>query len=115
MKFTKLKKRAEFVNVSKKGDFVATYGFILQYIENDLGIIRVGYTATKRLGGAVVRNRIKRRFRAIIQEFSAKIEVKTGYDLVLIGRTSGIERDFLVLKKDLSYAFKKASILKSEK
>jgi ribonuclease P protein component len=68
---------------------------------------RVGFTVTKKIGNAVVRNRMKRRFRALAREF---IPAKglPGADHVMIGRSGGIERDFALLRSDLSRALERA-------
>jgi ribonuclease P protein component len=64
---------------------------------------RVGFTVTKKIGNAVVRNRMKRRFRALAREILPS-EGYAGSDHVMIGRAGGIERDFAVLRQDLSRA-----------
>ncbi len=64
---------------------------------------RVGFTVTKKIGGAVVRNRMKRRFRALAREI-VPAEGFSGADHVMIGRSSGIERDFALLRSDLTGA-----------
>ena len=68
--------------------------------------MRVGFTVTKKIGGAVVRNRIKRRFRALAREI-VSLEGVEGADHILIGRTKGIERDFATLRNELVGALKK--------
>ena len=68
--------------------------------------IRVGFTVTKKIGNAVVRNRMKRRFRALARELVATRGF-LGSDHVLIGRSSGIERDYSVLQQELGRALDK--------
>ena len=58
---------------------------------------RVGFTVTKKIGNAVVRNRMKRRFRALAREILPEGGI-AGADHVVIGRAGGIERDFAVLR-----------------
>ena len=58
--------------------------------------MRVGFTVTKKIGGAVVRNRMKRRFRALAREI-VPAKGFAGADHVMIGRAKGIERDFALL------------------
>ena len=70
--------------------------------------VRVGYTVTKKIGNAVVRNRMKRRFRALARDVVAR-EGIAGADHVLIGRAGGIERDFATLGSDLSRALAKVA------
>ena len=74
--------------------------------DDDNEAIRVGYTVTKKIGNAVVRNRIKRRFRALAQEILPTMGV-AGADHVLIGRADGLTRDFAKLKADLVKALAK--------
>jgi ribonuclease P protein component len=63
--------------------------------------MRVGFTVTKKIGGAVVRNRMKRRFRALAREIIAAKGI-SGSDHVMIGRAKGVERDFSLLRSELA-------------
>ena len=65
--------------------------------------MRVGFTVTKKIGGAVVRNRMKRRFRALAREL-VPAKGLAGADHVIIGRAKGIERDFALLRSELADA-----------
>lgn len=68
--------------------------------------MRIGYTVTRKIGNAVVRNRMKRRFRALARELLPEGGVR-GADHVLIGRGGGIERDFGLLRAELAKALRK--------
>lgn len=83
-------------------------GFVLLVRERGDGdpTMRIGYTVTKKIGGAVVRNRMKRRFRALARELLPESGVR-GADHVLIGRAGGIERDFALLRAELAKALGK--------
>ena len=85
-------------------------GFVLQVRARGDGdpAIRVGYTVTKKIGNAVVRNRMKRRFRALAREHLPMLGI-SGADHVLIGRAGGIERDFSALSVELQRALAKAA------
>ena len=67
---------------------------------------RVGFTVTKKIGGAVVRNRMKRRLRALAHEILPARGIP-GADHVLIGRSGGIERDFAQLRHELAGALER--------
>lgn len=80
-------------------------GFVLLVRPRDDGdpMIRLGITVTKKIGNAVVRNRMKRRFRALAREVLA-VDGVAGADHVLIGRAGGVERDFGDLRTELTKA-----------
>ena len=65
--------------------------------------MRVGFTVTRKIGGAVIRNRMKRRFRALARELVPAKGVP-GADHVMIGRAKGVERDFGLLRSELADA-----------
>jgi ribonuclease P protein component len=83
-------------------------GFVLlvREREDDDPTMRLGITVTKKIGNAVVRNRMKRRFRAIAREILPE-QGFTGADHVLIGRAGGIERPFDSLRAEFSKALTK--------
>ena len=67
---------------------------------------RVGFTVTKALGGAVIRNRIRRRLKAAVGELLSQCS-QSGHDYVIIARASARDRSFCDLKKDLEQAFQR--------
>lgn len=68
--------------------------------------MRIGYTVTKKIGNAAVRNRMKRRLRALAREL-LPTGGTAGADHVLIGRKDGIERNFAKLRGELAKALAK--------
>lgn len=104
-----LKKRSEFLAVAKGGR-LARRAFVLQAIERDTaqdrqsGKARVGFTVTKKVGNAVVRNRVKRRLRAAVREVAHC--ARPGVDYVLIGRQGALDADFRVIVDELAAALK---------
>ena len=104
-----IRKRADFL-AANRGLRVARAGFVL-LVNRDAageGAMRHGITVTKKIGGAVVRNRMKRRFRALLREL-LPIHGIAAADHVLIGREGGIERDFGLLRQELMAALDRAS------
>lgn len=104
--FVTLKKRKHFQAVSK-GHRTFGNGLILQALPRNPSTgkeIRVGFTCSKKVGGAVVRNRAKRRLRAIAQMVIPRAGLD-GWDYVLIGRAKNtVGLSFDQLKADLNQA-----------
>ena len=75
---------------------------------DDSDAIRVGYTVTKKVGNAVVRNRMKRRLRALARDL-LPVRGLPGADHVLIGRNDGIDRDFALLRGEFERALQKVA------
>ena len=85
-----------------------TDGFILLARDRaDQGPVRVGFTVTKKIGSAVVRNRMKRRLREVAR--ASLGDAPPGYDFVFIGRDGGRTRDFALLVEDARRALEKAT------
>ena len=105
--YSVIKKRSDFL-AANRGKRYATPGFVLlvRDRQDDNPAIRLGITITKKVGNAVIRNRMRRRFRALAQEMLAD-KGKAGADHILIGRDSGIERDFDALRADMVKALAK--------
>ena len=106
-----LRQRREFVNVAKKGRKYAAPGLVLQALNrlddqrsNDglvtSSAVRIGFTVTRKVGNAVVRNRVKRRLRAVASQIPP-IHFRGNFDLVLVGRAETKSRSFEELKQDL--------------
>jgi ribonuclease P protein component len=106
MKIVSLKNRKDFLKTAASGKKAVAKGLVLQVLEHPQSSpdsIRIGFTATKKLGNAVVRNRIKRRLRALVADVMPT-RAKNSYDYVIIGRQSALDRGFEELKKDLKFA-----------
>ena len=106
---TRLKRRAEFLRVAGRGSKAPTPGLVLQALRRgDDAPARLGFTVTKKVGNAVVRNRMKRRMRELVRA-AFPSGAKVGFDYVMIGRDGGIERDFTMLAMELGKALAKVA------
>ena len=97
-----IKKRSDFL-AANRGKRYATPGFVLLVFDrrDDDPAKRLGITITKKVGNAVVRNRMRRRFRALAMEMLGDLG-RVGADHILIGRDGGIERDFGDLRAEMA-------------
>jgi ribonuclease P protein component len=113
----RLKRRPEFLRVAATRKKWAAPGLILQVRAHPADgeparaddFLRVGFTASKKVGNSVQRNRVKRRLRALSSEI-LPVHAKPGFDLVLIGRRETINRPWLKLVDDLLKALDKMGI-----
>lgn len=110
----RLKRRAEFLRVAGKGRKIAMPGLVLQTLpRNDDNPARLGFTVTKKVGNAVVRNRTRRRLREAARLLLAAAPV-TGADLVLVGRDKTRARPFALLIDDLRQALARCGLPKAD-
>lgn len=95
-----IKKRCDFVRLTKEGVHYVSPSFIVQLYRKDMGCIRIGVTATKKLGNAVVRNRAKRRLRVLSRQLFDG-QCPDSWDIVFVGRRRVIEKPFSALLLEL--------------
>jgi len=109
IKVETLKKRADFLAL-RSGDKTGAPGFLMvKRPRGDGGdLVRIGLTVTKKLGGAVARNRIKRRLRAAAREVFPEL-AEEGCDYVLIARAPAATREFARLLDDMKRALLRLS------
>lgn len=106
-------KRADFL-AANRGLRVARSGFVLLTQPNQGQGKRFGITVTKKVGNAVVRNRIKRRFRELLRDALPDAGLPD-HDHVLIGRAGSIERDFHLMRSELAEALSRAAAGKGDR
>jgi ribonuclease P protein component len=123
----RLKRRAEFLQVAAANRKWVAPGLILQVrrqpspdSESDdapraarpervRGPVRVGFTASRKVGNAVQRNRARRRLRAVAQQVLDR-HAEPGTDFVLIARPATVDRDYQALVGDLVAGLKRLKL-----
>ena len=112
MKLQTLKKRKDFIKLNKFGKKYHSINFILQKYTNlyqeEVGL-KFGFTATKKLGNAVIRNRAKRRMRSLITFFLKKDEniFESNSSYVLVAKKPLIKASFTNLKDEIKKSLNK--------
>jgi len=114
-----LKRRADFLRVAATRRRFVTPGFILQAAartpdQSPTDVAagpgpRVGFTASRKVGGAVIRNRAKRRLREIVRAVMPAL-AQASVDYVLVARQEAVSRDFALLQDDLRRALKRIDL-----
>ncbi len=114
MAISRLKRRPEYLLVAGSGQKAAAPSLVLQARKRDkAGDMRVGFTASRRVGGAVARNRAKRRLRAVAEDVMPNYAVPD-CDYVLIARSATLHRPYGALRGDLKGALKRLGLCKND-
>ncbi len=109
----RLKRRADFLLVAGTRRKYVTPAFVLQAREReatppselDTGAVRIGFTATKKIGSSVARNRARRRLREAARA-TLPHSANAGFDYVLVARADSLKRDYATIVAELHTALK---------
>lgn len=115
----RLKRRREFLAVQRADRKWATPGMVVQARERKNGETsddapRVGFTASRKVGNAVERNRVRRRLKACVAALAPDM-LRPGLDIVVIARRGALERHFADLEADLRFSLKKLKSLRANR
>jgi ribonuclease P protein component len=105
-----LSKNSQFVLVYEKGRSWVGKELVLKTMPNGLAGSRFGFVVSRRIGKAVVRNRVKRR----LKEITRQMAVKPGWDAVLIARIPLVDEDYRDLEKAVAKLLRRAGLLMGE-
>ena len=105
----RLKKTADFQAVQREGRSWANPLIVLRARPNGMETTRVGFSVSRRVGNAVVRNRVKRRFREQVRQ----TPVQEGWDMVFIARAPAAQRDSRQLREAVEDLFRRAGVMRA--
>ena len=114
MKFTtSLKRNHEFKRLYNKGNSAASQCVAVYCRRNGKNENRLGITVSTKLGGAVQRNRIRRRLKEVYRLNEGKL--MAGYDIVIVARMKSGTAGFSELESSVLFPLKKLNILAGDK
>jgi ribonuclease P protein component len=114
----RLRANGDFQRVRRRGRTAHGRFLIVGYaraeaiVEGDEPPTRIGFSVSRRVGGAVVRNRVKRRLREIVRKRLSHVAL--GWDIVITARTSAAEAEYGALEEDLRETFSRARLWRTE-
>lgn len=103
----RLKHRSDFAAVYRHGRLFRNEFVILRALRTDNPESRFGFTVGRALGGAVVRNKVKRRLRAVV----GSLPVAAGWDIVLNTRSSAVGSEYQTLAEAVESLMRRAGVL----
>ena len=104
----RLKRRSAFNYVYRKGEKSSARNLLLLYTKSRSGI-KIGISVSKKVGGAVVRNRVKRLIREGVNNILPQI--KSGYTYVIVAKSTAAKWDYYAITEDVKDIFEKAGKL----
>ena len=107
-----VKENYEFRRIYRKGRSAVSPYFVVYCLKNRAGASRLGVTVSKKLGHAVVRNRVRRRLREIYRLNAGRL--KEGYDVIAVARVKAAHSRYAVLERDFLRLSQKLDLLKPE-
>ena len=109
---TSIKQNSDFRRIYARGKSAVSPCVVIYCRKNRLSINRVGFTVSRKMGKAVVRNRVRRRLREIMRLNQNCLE--QGYDLILVARTRAVEADFRRLEADVLRCCERLHLMKKD-
>lgn len=111
-RINRLKKRYQFNYVYKSGEHFSGEHMVLYTASSKTKNIKVGLAVTKKVGHAVVRNKVRRRLREIIQKQLPNL--KQNYNIIIVARENITSASFDELSLEFNKLIKKANLIKNE-
>lgn len=106
-KENRLKKRKEFAYIFKKGESLSSRHIVLTFAPSKLKKYKVGFSCGKKVGKAVVRNKVKRRVKEAV--YAHRNLLKVGYNYIFVGKQNSSLATFEEIKQEVEFLLSKMS------
>jgi ribonuclease P protein component len=106
--FPTLRRKADFEALARDGRARSTSLLVLRALRTDGTTTRIGFSTPRSLGGAVERNRVRRRLRELTRERYGQLE--TGWDLLVIARPGAAQATYAELREALANVLRRSEI-----
>ncbi len=104
-----LKKNREYSYVYRRGKSCAGHYMVLIVAPRKYGGLGAGFSVSKKVGGAVVRNKVRRRLKESLRQYL--LEISANAQIIFIARASIAEADFSAIVREMGYLLRKAGLL----
>ena len=105
-----LRNTRQFNQVYKRGKSIVTKHVVMYYVKNDLDYNQVGFSVSKKVGKAVVRNRVKRLMKESFRLNAENLVV--GYDIVFVARVRLKDSNYREVEKAMLHCFRKGKLMR---
>jgi len=105
-----LTKPEQYALVYNKGSSWISSLVVMKVLPNGLSLSRYGFSVSRRIGKAVVRNRVKRLLREILRQ----TPLQSGWDIIFIARPAAATADYATLEKSVNDLLSRARLLRRE-
>ncbi len=106
--FPMLRRKADFEALARDGSARSTSLLVLRAARTGRAVTRIGFSTPRSLGGAVERNRVRRRLRELVRERYGQLE--TGWDLLVIARPAAAQATYAELREALANVLRRSEI-----
>lgn len=108
MTFEMIKKDRQFRYIYSRGKSFANKKLVVYYIKNNDEKLRVGISISKKVGKAVVRNRLRR---LIKENIRLNQNLKSGYSMIFLARVGADDLDFNTMKSSINHLLKRCDLI----
>jgi ribonuclease P protein component len=107
-----LRRPADFANLQQQGTSRAHPLVVVRVVRNGLERTRYAFSTGRRLGGAVVRNRVRRRLREIVRSLASRMA--PGWDVLIVARPSSASSSYAALRDVVERLLERLGVLSHE-